>query len=225
MNTLLIRLAAPLQSWGIESKFDTRRTAREPSKSGVIGLVAASLGIKRYEDDKICELSKLRLGVRVDKEGVLVKDYQTVDGGKSKYVTYRHYLSDAVFVVGLESEDIELLAKIEEALAHPAYPLFLGRRSCPPTGRLCMGIRNGSLHEVLADLEKVPLQYEYSTYNKPQSIRIVMDSDDVHGGSIVRDVPVSFSPEHRKFTFRRVCESLISCDIATTDHDPMEELG
>lgn len=47
MSTLLLRLAAPLQSWGIDSKFDIRRTGREPSKSGVIGLICAALGIKR----------------------------------------------------------------------------------------------------------------------------------------------------------------------------------
>lgn len=44
MSTLLLRLAGPMQSWGTDSKFDVRRTGREPSKSGVIGLVAAGAG-------------------------------------------------------------------------------------------------------------------------------------------------------------------------------------
>ena len=44
MATLLLRLAAPLQAWGADSKFETRKTAREPTKSGVIGLLAAALG-------------------------------------------------------------------------------------------------------------------------------------------------------------------------------------
>ena len=52
MSTLLLRLAAPLQSWGIDSKFDIRRTGREPSKSGVIGLICAALGIKRDDEDR-----------------------------------------------------------------------------------------------------------------------------------------------------------------------------
>ena len=43
MATLLLRLAAPLQAWGADSKFETRKTAREPTKSGVIGLLAACL--------------------------------------------------------------------------------------------------------------------------------------------------------------------------------------
>ena len=67
MATLLLRLAAPLQSWGAESKFDTRRTGREPTKSGVIGLLAAALGIRRDADAEIQGLSAaLRFGVRVD---------------------------------------------------------------------------------------------------------------------------------------------------------------
>ena len=44
MAVLLLRLAAPLQSWGNDdSKFETRKTWREPSKSGVIGMIAAPI--------------------------------------------------------------------------------------------------------------------------------------------------------------------------------------
>ena len=46
MATLLLRLAAPLQAWGADSKFETRKTGREPTKSGVIGLLAAALGLR-----------------------------------------------------------------------------------------------------------------------------------------------------------------------------------
>lgn len=51
MSTLLLRLAGPMQSWGTDSKFDVRRTQREPSKSGVIGLIAAALGIPRQDQE------------------------------------------------------------------------------------------------------------------------------------------------------------------------------
>lgn len=44
MGTLLLKLAGPLQAWGVESKFDERRTLNFPTKSGVIGMVAAALG-------------------------------------------------------------------------------------------------------------------------------------------------------------------------------------
>ena len=64
-------------------------------------------------------------------------------------MTYRHYLQDAVFLVGLESEDTALLQELETALKHPVYPLYLGRRSCPPTLPLCLGIRAGKLLDTL----------------------------------------------------------------------------
>ena len=68
MSTLLLRLAAPIQSWGVASKFDTRDTAREPSRSGVIGLLSAALG--RSRTDNLDDLKTLRFGVRIDRTGV-----------------------------------------------------------------------------------------------------------------------------------------------------------
>ena len=125
MATLLLRLAAPLQSWGMDSKFETRKTNREPTKSGVVGLLAAALGIRRDEPDRLAPLNRLRLGVRVDQEGSFLIDYQTVrKEGKTKsdstsYITWRHYLSDAIFLVGLESEDIDFLAPAGGGAARP----------------------------------------------------------------------------------------------------------
>ena len=117
MSTLLLRLAAPLQSWGIDSKFDIRRTGREPSKSGVIGLICAALGIKRDDDEMVSQLATLRFGVRVDKEGHFVRDFHMVKPKKGEpYVTNRYYLADAEFLVGFESVDEEFLKKIESEI-------------------------------------------------------------------------------------------------------------
>ena len=63
-KTLLLRLAAPMQSWGVASKYTTRDTAMGPSKSGVIGLLAAALG--RGRDESIEDLAGLKFGVRAD---------------------------------------------------------------------------------------------------------------------------------------------------------------
>ena len=113
MSTLLLRLAAPLQAWGTESKFESRRTQREPSKSGVIGMLAAALGLRRDAD--LSELTALRFGVRVDREGKVIKDFHTAQAvkvvkaekktkkekdkepEKIGYITSRYYLSDAIF--------------------------------------------------------------------------------------------------------------------------------
>lgn len=77
MATLLLRLAAPLQSWGMDSKFETRKTNREPTKSGIIGLLSAALGLRRDETEEIEKLNQLRFAVRVDREGSLLIDYHT----------------------------------------------------------------------------------------------------------------------------------------------------
>ena len=47
MSTLLLRFAGPMQAWGADARFDVCRTNREPTKSGVIGLLAAALGQRR----------------------------------------------------------------------------------------------------------------------------------------------------------------------------------
>lgn len=150
MATLLLCLAGPLQSWGTTSRFDERDTQLEPSKSGVLGLVCAALGRDRTEP--VDDLAALRMGVRVEREGVPMRDYQTATGvviaasGKPDLartvVSPRIYLADAVFLVGLEGEQT-ILETIHEALAQPAWPLALGRKSCVPSlpvflpGALC----------------------------------------------------------------------------------------
>ena len=96
MATLLLRLAAPLQSWGMDSKFETRKTNREPTKSGIIGLLSAALGLRRDETEEIEKLNQLRFAVRVDREGSLLIDYHTAGNSlpwkssKQTYVTQRH---------------------------------------------------------------------------------------------------------------------------------------
>lgn len=119
MATLLLRLAAPLQSWGSDSKFETRKTDREPTKSGVVGLLAAALGLRRDDTEGLARLNGLRFAVRADQEGSLLVDFHTAKSRDTSYVTYRHYLQDAVFLAGLESEDEALLRELEAALRHP----------------------------------------------------------------------------------------------------------
>lgn len=135
-NTLLIKLEGPMQSWGYRSRFDHRDTALEPTRSGVIGLICAAMGIARGED--LSRFSSLRMGVRVDKEGRIERDYHTAkevikaDGSQpDTVVSYRDYLADASFTVGLESENLRLLEEIASSLLNPKWFLFLGCKSFP----------------------------------------------------------------------------------------------
>lgn len=140
MPTLLLRLAGPMQSWGTKSRFDERDTDLTPSKSGVIGLLCAAMGIDREERAPVLELARLRMGVRIDQPGVLRYDYQTaqnvIAADESKVhpttLSRRYYLADAVFLVGLEGEDQGLLERAHRALKNPFWPLFLGRKGYLP---------------------------------------------------------------------------------------------
>ena len=69
MPTLLLRLVGPMQSWGTTSRFDQRDTGKEPSKSGVVGLLAAALGIDRENWTDLEPLTRLSMGVRHDRPG------------------------------------------------------------------------------------------------------------------------------------------------------------
>ena len=72
-RSLVLRLAGPLQSWGGQSQFNRRDTLGEPTKSGITGLLAAAQGRRRQ--DPIEDLLALRLGVRTDQPGSLLRDY------------------------------------------------------------------------------------------------------------------------------------------------------
>ena len=207
MSTLLLRLAAPLQSWGSDSKFERRTTGHEPTKSGVIGMLAAALGRRR--DDPIDDLSMLKFGVRIDKPGKIIVDFHTARRLKKivpgvslhelytpknidrTYVTRRYYLEDAEFLVGLEG-DAEHLKILDAAVNAPFFPLFLGRRSCPPTGRISLGLKDLSLRRALMDEPGKSLSYSF-----------VFDTDNVSVAR-QRDVPIGFSQRHRKFAYRYV---------------------
>lgn len=223
MSTLLLRLAAPLQSWGTDSKFETRRTQREPSKSGVIGLLAAALGWRRDAD--LSRLTALRFGVRVDRNGELLKDFHTAKSRKTSYITYRYYLSDAIFLVGLESEDEDFLYELKAALELPCFPLFLGKRSCPPTLPLVLEICNKDLETALREKENLNTNQK-SVRNSKRYLRIDCRSSE-RGSAVLQDLPISFSPLKRQFGFRTAKEVWLKEDMGEDmdkEHDPMAEL-
>lgn len=223
MSTLLLRLAGPLQAWGADSRFERRMTGREPSKSGVIGMLAAALGRRRTAD--ISDLAALRFGVRLDQPGTLEHDFQTARGKKS-YVTYRYYLADAVFLVGLEGDDV-FLGEIEHALQYPYFSLFLGRRACPPTGKLSLGIRNMALE---AALQTEPWQAAawYKKRHEREQRQLIMVCDALPEENALyatADTPISFSQFNRQFAFRGTTRRFVKNNcLEPTEHDPFSEM-
>lgn len=190
MATLLMRFQAPLQSWGVSSLFTERDTAREPSKSGVIGVICAALGRERSAD--LSDLARLPMGVRVDREGKIQMDYQTsgnilrADGKLATYavVSHRYYLADAVFLVGLEGPRGEL-ETIDQALRSPRWHLYLGRKAFPPSAPIWLqdGLCEGQLE---AELRAYP-----PLVDGEDLLRLVLEDD--HGQFRRRDVPLNFA--------------------------------
>lgn len=215
MSTLLLRLAGPMQSWGTQSRFTVRDTGLEPSKSGVIGLLCAALGRPRQAN--ISDLTDLIMGVRVDREGSLKLDYHTAGGthrkgdqygvptadGKSKraVTSNRYYLADADFLVGLEG-DVGLLSQLDEKLANPVWPLFLGRKSFVPGQpvRLPDGLLPEG--ELEAALNTYPWRKRGDRDNPPQRLRLVLEDQEGQSSEVRRDQPVSFAERH--FALRHV---------------------
>ena len=210
--TLLLRLAAPLQSWGMTGQFLLRDTHTQPTKSGLVGMVAACIGRPRGAD--INDLAALRMGVRVDQPGALLRDYHTIsrtDGttlptasGRKKSdktaVTERWYLADAVFLVTLTG-DRGLIERIAAAVDHPVYAPVLGRRSCAPTGRMNLGVHDDDPETLLAEW---PWQAGVTQLARTtQTPELDVTVDDPNGDDMVPDVPASFAPLQRGFGNRR----------------------
>ncbi|MGW5571682.1 type I-E CRISPR-associated protein Cas5/CasD [Nocardia thailandica] len=233
MSVLLLKLAAPLQSWGVASRFTRRETQQFPSKSGVLGLICAAKG-RRRTDPIEEELLGLGFGVRIDQQGTLVRDFQvarSLDGRETYPLSYRYYLSDAVFVAAIHGER-QLLEGIREALRAPEFPLYLGRRSCPVTEPLIIGdITDQSLTDALTETP-----WQASTWyrrRQPTTVHLPIYRDLLPGDpdealqERVRDIPLDFDPQRREYGWRVVVAA--ATEVANPEgqhhHDPFAVLG
>lgn len=210
MNTLLLRLSGPMQSWGVQSRFSVRDSGLEPSKSGVLGLVCAALGIDRSDDASLASLAALKMGVRVDREGMLKVDFHTAlnvlkaSGGiKETEPSNRYYLADALFLVGLEGSDLDLLKRIQAALQSPRWPLFLGRKAFVPGEPIWLhdGLRPGAV------LDTALRQYPFLGRGQPGEKGLRAVYEDPAGTYVRADQPISFG--ERRFAYRRVTVTFI----------------
>ncbi|MBS2547461.1 type I-E CRISPR-associated protein Cas5/CasD [Catenulispora sp. NL8] len=166
---MILHLSGPVQSWGERSRFTQRDTARMPTRSGLIGMIAAARGVRR--DEPFGELAQLRFTIRVDRPGTLLRDFHTVGGGYPRertiataeggrrggdtatLVSTRYYLQDAAFTVavttaGSADEDAGLLTRCGEALQKPFWPPYLGRRSCPAGTPIYVTASNDTWHSL-----------------------------------------------------------------------------
>ncbi|MCK5872776.1 MAG: type I-E CRISPR-associated protein Cas5/CasD [Methylococcales bacterium] len=155
MTTYLnFQLYGVLASWGEQATGESRHSANHPSRSAVLGLIAASLGIKRTEKDALQALSdSLVFGFKTLHHGLLLKDFHTAQKAvidkKSKHfytrrdemratklttvLSRRDYRQDAYSLVAvwLNEGSIYRLEDLQQSLKRPKFQLYLGRKSCP----------------------------------------------------------------------------------------------
>ena len=157
MHWLMITLAAPRASFAGPAPGGIRGTEHAPTRSVLLGLVAAALGIKQSDSEGHRTLSAtLVFATRVEQDGALELDYHTTQVGKKtdlkKRVLYtrhdeldlprsdlstilseRSYRCDyrATSAICRLDDDKTDLERIQNALRKPKWTLYLGRKCSP----------------------------------------------------------------------------------------------
>lgn len=221
MSVLLLRLTGPMQAWGTRSRFQYRDTEREPTLSGVVGLLAAAEGLPRSGD--LGRYLSLHMTVRADREGVLCREFQTAqnvltaDGKVSPQaqIVYRDYLADAAFHVAVAGPS-DLLQAALGALHRPRYPLFLGRRSCVPSVPVVYPGEESLVRDTDDPLDVLRRLVIEGRTSSPQlhrmsfteegpsrSVRFVVQAPE-ETSETRRDRPIDFSVHDRRYGTRNV---------------------
>ena len=171
---LVFQLYAPLSSWGEEAVGEVRHSASVPTRSALLGLLAAALGIRREDEAQLNNFNQhyhLAVHVLSSRERWL-RDYHTVSAPRenkkyryytrrdelclapdevSTLISLREYRCDGYWHVAVSATPGApyALETLREALLEPVFPLYLGRKSCPLALPLAPRVLNGSLKEVL----------------------------------------------------------------------------
>lgn len=213
---LALRLEGPLQSWGFESQYSRRNTGLFPTKSAVLGLCCAALGLPRGSDIEAGWLNRLRqtrmivlakprtvspgtrfLPIRRLTDYHTVQNTKTADGKvKNTHLTYRQYLCDAAFGVVIAGER-NILNEVARALDDPVWGLWLGRKACIPTVPVFGGIFENKIAALNILIGDKPL----ANFTHQEEV------DNFEAGrDTLPDEPVSFGSEQRPRTYapRRV---------------------
>lgn len=239
MSTILLKFAGPLQSWGTGSHFEDRHTDYYPSKSAVIGMLAACLGYHRNEDEKLKQLQQLDFALRIDQRGSLLKDYQIAtkytDDGKFErnYVTNRYYLSDAVFVVAISHQQDNFMQELATALRQPWFQPFMGRRSAVINTDYFLAVTKET---VLESLQNYPWQaamwWQKKSHDTKVSLEIYADAHLLPSlpSHLRRDQALSFSFKGRKFAYRLEAKSMVKiinqhAKKVAVEHDIWQSIG
>ncbi|MBV7264277.1 type I-E CRISPR-associated protein Cas5/CasD [Photobacterium sp. 2_MG-2023] len=171
-NYLVFRLYGPLASWGQAAVGGDRPTGIQPTRSAILGLLGAALGIRREDEAGLKALQySVEVAVKQTTPSTLMRDYHTaqVPSQSNKVVhrsrkselsedklntvlSSRDYRCDGLWIVAVSLTDKASisLVQLQAALLKPVFTLCLGRKSCPPALPLMPKvIENRSLKDAL----------------------------------------------------------------------------
>ncbi len=180
MEALLLRLEGPLMSFGGPMVDQQGVIQDHPGLSLLTGLLGNALGYDHSESERLQDLQgRLNYAVRADRPGQKITDYQTVDLGQDHlvgtgwttrgepiergkgeategtHIRFREYLADGRYLVAISlAKGTPSLDDLARALAEPARPLFLGRKTCLPAAPLML--RRVTVPSLLTALETEP---------------------------------------------------------------------
>lgn len=219
MSALAFYIDAPLQSWGASSKYQFRETNSFPTKSAIVGLIAAALGIDKYAPDeatRIAPIAALRLTVvKIEKTDPATRltDFHTIGGGYDKkaslrekmsipqkasgapfgtVITRRSYLTDAAFAAILEG-DPTTLDQINHALLDPVWGVWFGRKTCLPATPLTPTIASDREAAFTSLLDTIP-----ALASCPLDSREYQEEHPAPGDGVFHqsDQPIAFGQHH-----------------------------
>lgn len=211
---LALYLDAPLQSWGYQSRFDRRTTLPYPTRSGVIGLISAAMGIDRGDTHALRRFDVVQITVLTFRHGPSMIDFHTVGGGYDRLtekrfivhtaqnklrppgqetvVTHREFLQHAKYGAIVIGPPI-VIVEIADALIDPVWGIWLGRKACVPASPVHQGIFD-TFTDALCRLEEV---------SGCRALRSVREVDDFADGTdTLMDRPLDF--RKRDYAPRRV---------------------
>ena len=223
MPTLAIYLDAPMQSWGASSKFEYRETGAFPTKSALVGILAAACGIDKHapdEAEKLAPLTALKLTVvKIEKPNLLTSrltDFHTVGGGYDKkanlrekmsipkkasgapfgtVITRRSYLTDAAFVALFEG-DTTTLNKLQASLLDPVWGVWLGRKTCLPATPLTPTIGETPQASIDSLCQTIPCLDSRPLKEFEYQTEVQPDETIEEGTFFQSDQPIAFGDHH-----------------------------
>jgi CRISPR system Cascade subunit CasD len=227
---LALWLDGPMQSWGSASRFTRRTTELYPTKSGIVGLLAAAMGVDKLQPNEcqtIARLSRLHCTVIAmprTRQGqplpvLRLEDFHTIGGGydadkewqfmprsadnktlKNPVVSYRHYLLDARFGALLEG-DAALIEQAAAALRNPTWGVWLGRKCCLPASPVLAAVTATQDEGWGALLSRAGLVPETPL----EQFDRIEDAAPGEPGDLLNDAPLAFgAPIGQRHAPRRV---------------------